>query len=297
MANERTEGYYASPLPLIELWSDMTISSGNGGDIDVEIADTEGRHEQARFYFRIISGWSILSALGTAVLVAAFLLDSDTAAGATAFLILISPISLLVSLLVLRAQRNKLFDLERELKRLRARRRAGDHGSALLEGSSRHQATRARYWTETWDYVEEARKGAAKNRRIHNLFQAVIILGSILVTSLTSVMASANPLEWITIVLSIMVTASAGFSSYFKFRERGFNLQQTANAIEKESNSFELRIRDYAENVDDDAAMRTYAERVEDLKEEQRNRELQLEQSPDRNQAHSGGQPSGSTTL
>ncbi len=275
----------------------MTVSSGNGGEIDVEIADTEGRLEQARFYFKIVAVWSILSAIGTTVLAAAFFLDSDTAAGATAFLILASPLSLLLSLFVLKSQRNKLFDLERELKRLRAQRRAGGQGMATVEGShTRHQASRARYWTETWDYVEESRKGAAKNRRIHNLFQAIIILGSILVTSLTSAMASANPLEWITIALSIMVTASAGFSSYFKFRERGFNLQQTANAIEKESNSFELRIRDYAENVEDDAAMRLYAERIEDLKEEQRNRELQLEQSPDRNQQmHLGGQPSGTT--
>ncbi|MEU7996180.1 DUF4231 domain-containing protein [Micromonospora sp. NPDC049060] len=277
----------------------MTVPPENGGDIDVEIADTEGRLEQARFYFKVTATWSLLSAIGTAVLVAAFFLDSDTAAGATALLILISPVSLLVSLFVLKSQRNKLFDLDRELKRLRAKRRAGDHNLVAVAGSqSRHQASRARYWSETWEYVEEARKGASKNRRIHNLFQAVIILGSILVTSLTSAMASANPLEWITIVLSIMVTASAGFSSYFKFRERGFNLQQTANAIEKESNSFDLRIRDYAENVDHDAAMRLYAERIEDLKEEQRNRELQLEQSPDRNQqAHLGGQTSGAPAL
>lgn len=273
----------------------MTTSpSGIDADIEVQIADTEGRLDQGRFYFRIVAAWTIVSAIGTATLITAFFLgDQGAAAGITAILIVVSPISLIVSLFALKSQRNRLFDLERELKRLRAKRRAEDYSTGPTEaGQKRYQASRSKYWNETWEYVEEARKGAAKNRRIHNTFQAIIILGSILVTSLTSAMAGSSPSNWITVLISIMVTAAAGFSSYFKFRERGFNLQQTANAIEKESNSLDLRIRDYADNMEEDEAMRTYAERVEDLKEEQRNRELQLEQSPDRNtQAHIGSQP------
>ncbi|WP_230519713.1 DUF4231 domain-containing protein [Salinispora arenicola] len=277
----------------------MTTSpSGIDPDIEVQIADTEGRLDQGKFYFKIVAIWTIVSAIGTATLVTAFFLgDQGAAAGVTAILIIVSPISLIVSLFTLRSQRNKLFDLERELKRLRAKRRTVDYRTgSTAAGQKRYQASRSKYWNEAWEYVEEARKGAAKNRRIHNTFQAVIILGSILVTSLTSAMAGSNPSNWITVVLSIMVTAAAGFSSYFKFRERGFNLQQTANSIEKESNSLDLRIRDYADDIDEDEAMRTYAERVEDLKEEQRNRELQLEQSPDRNtQAHMGSQPASAT--
>jgi hypothetical protein len=270
----------------------MTTSSKND-DIEVEIADAEGRFEQARFYYRIVVAWSVVGVLGTGVLIAAFFVDADTSAGTTAVFILISPISLLISVFVLVSHRNKLFSMDRELRKLRARRRTGDRTTRAVDGiQSSHRASRARYWAETWEYVEESRKRASRNRRIHNLFQAVIILGSILVTSLTSVMAGANPLNWTTVVISIMVTAAAGFSSYFKFRERGFNLQQTANSIEKESMSFELRIHDYAETIGYDEAMRLFAERIEDLKEEQRNKELQLEQSPDRNtQAHLGSQP------
>lgn len=125
--------------------------------------------------------------------------------------------------------------------------------------------------------VEEYRKLAARNRRVHNLFQGVIIVGSILVTSITSASAEDKWYSWIGVVTAALVSVSAGFTGYFKYRERSFNQQQTADAIEKEYKAVELMIGDY--NTKEEEALKAFAKKVEDLKEEQRKRELQLEQS------------------
>lgn len=260
-------------------------------DPEVRIAELEGQVEQARYYFNVTAVWLfvsfVLAATFATVLFVGYGTFSQAAQGWSLGFALVSLIGAAV---VLKRQRNRLFSLNRELRTWRVVRRSAAQVTLAAPGADQYQVIRERYRTETWEYVDESRRRASHNRRIHNSFQAIIILGSILVTSLTSAIASASPLNWITVGISISVTASAGLSSYFKFRERGFNLQQTANAVEKEGNSFELRIRDYAEDLDDDEAMRLFAERVEELKEEQRNRELQLEQSPERATPSSAGQ-------
>ncbi|WP_207974656.1 DUF4231 domain-containing protein [Parafrankia sp. BMG5.11] len=118
---------------------------------------------------------------------------------------------------------------------------------------------------------------AARNRRVHNSFQAVIIIGSIAVTSLTSATATENWISWTAAGIAGMVGISAGFTGYFKYRERSFNQQQTADAIAKESKAVELRIGIY--DCDEGEALRKFAQKVEELKEEQRKKELQLEQT------------------
>jgi len=126
--------------------------------------------------------------------------------------------------------------------------------------------------------IETYRADAKRNRRIHNSFQGAIIIGSIIVTSLTSA-GLANPaFRWSGAALAALVSISAGFTGYFKFRERGFNQQQTADSIEKEYNAVELRFGDYGTGSEQDV-LKIYAQKVEALKEEQRKRELQLEQS------------------
>lgn len=125
--------------------------------------------------------------------------------------------------------------------------------------------------------IEGYRRDAKRNRRVHNLFQAMIIIGSIAVTSLTSAGLEDPLFRWSGATIAALVSVSAGFTGYFKFRERGFNQQQTADAIEKEFNAVDLRVGEY--DSDEEAALKLYAQRVEALKEEQRKRELQLEQS------------------
>lgn len=132
--------------------------------------------------------------------------------------------------------------------------------------------------------IQQYRHAAKRNRRYSNYLQWVIIVGSVTTTSLTSASTSSTGsgewFRWGAAAVSAAVTIAAGVTGYFKFRERGFNEQQTADAIEKHYKAAELGIREY-NGLNEAEALRRFAQEVEELKEEQRKRELQLEQSSD----------------
>lgn len=128
--------------------------------------------------------------------------------------------------------------------------------------------------------VEDFRKSSARYRRIHNGFQSIIILGSFAMTTLA---AMATEIDWVTVGVSFAVGAASGFTGYFKFKERGFYLQQSADAIEQEVDAASLNIGPY-KGQGRDEALGLFTERVEALKVEQRKREQQLDQPSDRSE-------------
>lgn|GEM_PF-2321427 len=140
------------------------------------------------------------------------------------------------------------------------------------------------YREASLDLIEQYRHGAARNRRVHNLFQVLIITGSIVTSTLVAMNPGANEALGIaTSALSALVGVSAGITGYFKFRERGYNLQSTADDIEKHYNASQFMLDDYAgpdaaHPLSEAERLRKFARFVERLKEEQRKRELQLEQ-------------------
>lgn len=140
------------------------------------------------------------------------------------------------------------------------------------------------YREASLDLIEQYRQGAARNRRVHNLFQVVIITGSIVTSTLVAMNEGSNSaLSIATSALSALVGVSAGITGYFKFRERGYNLQSTADDIEKHYNASQFMLDDYAgpdaqHPLSEAERLRKFARFVERLKEEQRKRELQLEQ-------------------
>jgi len=140
------------------------------------------------------------------------------------------------------------------------------------------------YREASLDLVDQYRKAATKNRRVHNSFQVIIITGSIVTSTLTAMNEGSNlALRIITSALSALVGISAGITGYFKFRERGYNLQSTADEIEKHYNASQFMLDDYAgpdpsQPLSEQDRLRMFARFVERLKEEQRKRELQLEQ-------------------
>ncbi|MET8509295.1 DUF4231 domain-containing protein [Streptomyces sp. NPDC004787] len=140
------------------------------------------------------------------------------------------------------------------------------------------------YREASLDLIAQYRKSADSNRRVHNFFQLIIITGSIITSTLTAMNeGSSLALRIATSTLSAFVGISAGVTGYFKFRERGYNLQSTADEIEKHYNASQFMLDEYASSGEDplseDDRLRKYAGFVERLKEEQRKRELQLEQS------------------
>lgn len=135
------------------------------------------------------------------------------------------------------------------------------------------------------DLIDQYRQSAGKNRRVHNFFQLIIISGSIATSTLTAMNQGSNSfLSITTSALSAFVGISAGVTGYFKFRERGYNLQSTADDIEKHYNASQFMLDEYRSDdpsvpLSEVERLRKFARFVERLKEEQRKRELQLEQS------------------
>jgi uncharacterized membrane protein HdeD (DUF308 family) len=136
------------------------------------------------------------------------------------------------------------------------------------------------YYDSIPGFRDDYRRSAEKYRGRHNLFQLAVIVGSILTSVSTTASAEQGVWSWLAVGLSAVVSISAGIISYFKFRERSLNLQQTADAIDLEIQAYSLRIRRYRDLSPDQAAT-TFAEEIERIREEQRKKELQLEQPPE----------------
>jgi hypothetical protein len=79
------------------------------------------------------------------------------------------------------------------------------------------------------------------------------------------------------VAFSFTVGLAAGFMGYFKFRERSFYLQQTADAIEAEDNAMTLGIGEY-QKLAWPEALAKLVDRIEYLRNEQRRRQQQLDQ-------------------
>ncbi|SFE97357.1 SLATT domain-containing protein [Streptomyces mirabilis] len=126
--------------------------------------------------------------------------------------------------------------------------------------------------------IDQYRSDGLRYRRIHNFFQSVIIVGSLATSTAASLAETPAPYKWITVGTSFSVGLAAGFTGYFKFRERSFYLQQTADSIEEEYGAVNLKIGRYMGSTDDEAALLEFTERVETLKNDQRKRQQQLDQ-------------------
>ncbi|MCT9931814.1 DUF4231 domain-containing protein [Planotetraspora sp. A-T 1434] len=147
------------------------------------------------------------------------------------------------------------------------------------------------YRVSALDDVHDLERRASRNRRTANLFQWAIIVGSVSATSLTGA-AATNPntqdwFRWLAAAISAVVSVSAGATGFFKFRERSFGQQQTADAIKKHYKAVELGIGEY-EGDDENVALGRFAQNVEALKDEQRKRELQLEESTESRENQKG---------
>ena len=77
-----------------------------------------------------------------------------------------------------------------------------------------------------------------------------------------------------------MVSFCTAIISFFKFRQRSFDLQQTADSIEQEKTAVTLAISAY-ENKPPQEALAIFAKRVQDIQKQQQKRQQQLEQSSD----------------
>ena len=112
--------------------------------------------------------------------------------------------------------------------------------------------------------------------------QTVLIFGSFGATGASGVAALAPAVRWVTMGVTFAVGAASGFAGYYKFRERSFYLQQTADALEQEMASYDLGIGRYKRfDRDPEGSLGEFVEEAHRLKTEQKKREQNLEQSPE----------------
>lgn len=130
--------------------------------------------------------------------------------------------------------------------------------------------------------VGATRKRGDRYRTVHNAFQSVIIIGSLATTTVASLNPDDGALKWIAVGLSFSVGIAAGFTGYFKYRERAFYLRQTADDIEEQLNAYELGLPPYDIGTESDR-IAILTSRTEAIRVAQQRREQQLDQpkSPD----------------
>ncbi|MET8957616.1 DUF4231 domain-containing protein [Streptomyces sp. NPDC004533] len=141
------------------------------------------------------------------------------------------------------------------------------------------------YREEVTTAIEQYQADSRKYRRIHNSLQTLIMIGSASTTTIAA-LDTGKELTWQSVTLtgiSFAITVAAMFTGYYKFRERSYFLQQTADAIEEEANAVRLGIGPYSEYGPgrEDEALKLFTQRVEQHRNEQRRRQQQLDQPPD----------------
>jgi hypothetical protein len=109
------------------------------------------------------------------------------------------------------------------------------------------------YREEVATAIEKYQADSRKYRRIHNSLQSLIMIGSASTTTIAA-LDTGKELTWQSVTLtgiSFAITVAAMFTGYYKFRERSYFLQQTADAIEQEANAVTLGIGPYSEYGED----------------------------------------------
>lgn len=137
------------------------------------------------------------------------------------------------------------------------------------------------YKDELLQTIQKYQHKANRHRGAFFALQMIIIACSLFVGSLTSGLTNLISIfgnHWIAPAFSFTVSFLTAMVTLFRPREKGYNLQQTADAIEYEISCANKRIYGY-EGLDDRQVYTKLAQEVEKMKNEQKKRQQQLEQS------------------
>jgi Protein of unknown function (DUF4231) len=165
------------------------------------------------------------------------------------------------------------YELELQLARQREHRKflAGDANTPIA-------IRRISYKDEAREDIDEFRAESTRYRRVNNMLQAVLIIGSLAATGTAALTGSVPNIRWVTLGMTFVVGIASGFMGYFKYKERSFYLQQTADAIESEWEAVEVGIGRYEKYDNEEERLAQFVEEVHHLKSEQKKRQQNLEQ-------------------
>lgn len=133
--------------------------------------------------------------------------------------------------------------------------------------------------------LPEMRKSSRNSRRLYNILQGLIIIAS----AVASIIVNLVDLpRWYTSIATGIILIASGFLALYKLKDRSTTLQQTGDLMEAEYEAFTLELDEYEES-NTVARHKLLTRRLKRLKEEQRNRELLLEQSPENSKQNPSG--------
>ncbi|GAB3296634.1 DUF4231 domain-containing protein [Parasphingorhabdus pacifica] len=250
-------------------------------DWERRIGERSEQLYRARLIQRLFLVWAYPGNLVLVGLAVAAMVLFGPSISLVAVLAVVSIGSMAVSARFVYQQHFRVRSVETELRELE---RA--HREYLLEELSTGDllGTHKRYRAQLPEVVDVYRAEARQYRWKDNLLQSVVIAGSIMTASVTAISVSVVDFRWGSAAASLVVAISAAYAGYAKYRERSAGLQQTADALEREYQSVELRAGRYRRFGDERAAYAEFADTVEAVRAEQAKRQQQLGQA--------GGPPS-----
>ncbi|MEV4581842.1 DUF4231 domain-containing protein [Nonomuraea jabiensis] len=171
--------------------------------------------------------------------------------------------------------RDRLLKMRQEIFDLKQVRR-----DLIAQATNSPRTKYIRYKDSLQDLVAYYKVIGNRYRRTHNALQVVTIIGSAITSTLIAAAGDLPWARWAGASVALILGASAGLSSYFKFNDKSATLQKAADDIETETRAFDLAIGDY-ESTDDEEKMIRFVKKIEDVRTEQANRTRDLDQISD----------------
>jgi hypothetical protein len=140
---------------------------------------------------------------------------------------------------------------------------------------------RIAYREDAYADIDQFRRDSRGYRRVNNVLQGIVIIGALAATGSSALTTALPDFRWVTLGVTFVVGISSGFMGYFKYKERSFYLQQTADAIENEWDAFDVGVGRYKRFTNEEEALAEFVDEVHRLKAEQKKREQNLEQPPE----------------
>lgn len=164
--------------------------------------------------------------------------------------------------------------LEIELRRVRDKKKKAVASEEEGEDAS---SRRKAYREDAVFYVEELRKESDFYRKVSNIVQGIVIVGSLVGSFAAASSFFVREYSWFVSINSLAIGIASGFAGYWKYKERSFYAQQTADLIEHEIESFDLEVGRYKEESEDENNL-AFSKEILRLRQDQRMRQQNLDQ-------------------
>lgn len=174
------------------------------------------------------------------------------------------------------AHREQESELELKIARLRDERKV-----IAADAELDIKVRRVAYRDSAYDDIRTLREESSHYRRVNNILQTVLIVGSLAATGASAIIGQYPSVRWVTLGITFTVGMASGFMGYFKYKERSFYLQQTADSIESEWEALEAGVGRYKDTDGPNAEekmLALFSDKIHRLKSEQKKRQQSLDQ-------------------